>query len=87
MRANAAAYVKKCDRCQQQALILRVPAQNLITIMSPWPLAQWGIDIVGPLPTASAQKKLLLVAIDYFSKWVEVEALSSIKDKDVVQFV
>ena len=26
--------------------------------------AQWGIDIVGPLPTAPAQKKLLLVAID-----------------------
>ena len=36
--------------------------------MSPWPFAQWGIDIVGPLPTALAQKKLLLVAIDYFSK-------------------
>ena len=45
------------------------------------------MDIVGPLPTATAQKKFLLVAIDYFSKWVEVEAYASIKDKDVTKFV
>ena len=51
--------------------------------MSPWPFAQWGIDIVVPLPIALAQKKLLLVATDYFSKWIEAEAFASIKDKDV----
>ncbi|RVW63279.1 Transposon Tf2-12 polyprotein [Vitis vinifera] len=45
------------------------------------------MDIVGPLPTAAAQKKFLLVAIDYFSKWVEAEAYASIKNKDVKRFV
>ena len=55
--------------------------------MSPWPFAQWGIDIVGPLSTALAHKKLLLVATDYFSKWIEAETFASIKDKDVTQFV
>ncbi|RVW81428.1 Pol polyprotein [Vitis vinifera] len=49
--------------------------------------AQWGMDIVGPLPAAPAQKKFLLVATDYFSKWVEAEAYASIKDKDVTKFV
>ncbi|RVW54009.1 Gag-Pol polyprotein [Vitis vinifera] len=53
----------------------------------PWPFAQWGMDIVGPLPVAPAQKKFLLVATDYFSKWVEAEAYASIKDKDVTKFV
>ena len=56
---------------------------DLVSISSPWPFAQWGIDIVGPLPTASAQKKLLLIATDYFSKLIEAEAFVSIKDKDV----
>ncbi|RVW99877.1 Gypsy retrotransposon integrase-like protein 1 [Vitis vinifera] len=46
----------------------------------------WGMDIVGPLPAAPAQKKFLLVATDYFSKWVEAEAYASIKDKDVTKF-
>ncbi|RVX07557.1 hypothetical protein CK203_025150 [Vitis vinifera] len=41
------------------------------------------MDIVGPLPAAPAQKKFLLVATDYFSKWVEAEGYASIKDKDV----
>ena len=55
--------------------------------MSPWPLAQWGIDIVGRLPTVLALKKLLLVATDYFNKWIEAEDFASIKDKDVTQFI
>ena len=65
----------------------KVSAQNLTIITSPWTFGQWDLDIIGPLPTTLAQKKLLLVAIDYFSKWIEVEAFASIKDKEVVQFV
>ena len=45
------------------------------------------MDIVGPLLIATAQKKFLLVATNYFSKWVEAEAYASIKDKDVTKFV
>ena len=86
MRAEKSAYIKKCDYCQRQAPISRMSAQDLTT-MSPWPYAQWGIDIVGPLPTVITQKRLLLVATDYFRKWIEAEAFTSIKDKDVVQFV
>ena len=87
MRSDASDYVRKCDRCKRQAPVLRSPAQELISISSPWPFSQWGIDIVRLLPTALAQKKLLLVATDYFSKWIEVEAFASIKDKDVTQFI
>ena len=46
-----------------------------------------GMDIVGPLPIVATQKKFLLIATDYFSKWVEAEAYASIKDKDVSKFV
>ncbi|WKA11779.1 hypothetical protein VitviT2T_029246 [Vitis vinifera] len=67
--------------------IPHMPAETLNSMTSPWPFVQWGRDIVGPLPTAAAQKKFLLVATDYFSKWVEVEAYTSIKDKDVTRFV
>ena len=58
-----------------------------MSISSPWPFAKWGIDIVGPLPTAPTKKNLLLVATDYFSKWIEVEDFASIKDKEVTRFI
>ena len=87
MRADAANFIKKCERCQQLAPIMKSPVKDLISISSPWPFALWGIDIVGSLPTAPAQKKLLLVATDYFSKRVEAKAFFSIKDRDVTQFV
>ncbi|RVW49680.1 Retrovirus-related Pol polyprotein from transposon 17.6 [Vitis vinifera] len=80
---DAAAYVQKCDKCQRYAPIPHIPSIALKSVSSPWPFAQWGMDIVGPLPAAPAQKKFLLVATDYFSKWVETEAYASIKDKDV----
>ncbi|RVW31365.1 Retrovirus-related Pol polyprotein from transposon 17.6 [Vitis vinifera] len=50
-------------------------------------LAKLGMDIVGLLPVAAAQKKFLLVATDYFNKWVEAKAYASIKDKDVSKFI
>ena len=61
--------------------------KDLVSISSPWPFAQWGIDIVGPLPTAHAQKKLLLVTTDYFSKLIEADSFVSIKDRDVTRFI
>ena len=87
MWVDVAAYVRKCDCCQQQALVSKLTSCDLTTITGPWPFAQWSIDIVRPFPTALAQKKLLLVATDYFSKWIEAKAFASIKDKEVVQFV
>ena len=87
MKSDAADYVKKCDPCQRMSPILKSSVQDLISITSPWPFAQWGIDIVGPLPTAPAQKKLLLVATYHFSKWIEVEGFSSVKDRYFTQFI
>ncbi|KAL5807202.1 hypothetical protein ACOSQ4_029935 [Xanthoceras sorbifolium] len=77
----------KCDRCQRTASIPRLPSEALTPMASPWPFAQWGIDIIGPLPTGSSQKKYAIVAIDYFIKWVEAEALVRITESKATEFV
>ena len=56
-------------------------------IIAPWPFAQWGLDIMGPLPIAMRQLKFLVVSIDYFTKWVKVEALATITEKNVRSFI
>ena len=59
----------------------------MTTISSPWLFAQWGINIIGPLPQGKRQVRFLLVTIDYFTKWVEVEALTTITEAKVQNFV
>ena len=65
----------------------RLPVEKLATITSPWPFSQWGINIVGPQPIGKGQVKFLLVAIDYFIKWVEAEALATITKAKIRSFV
>uniref|UniRef100_A0A2N9J0B4 Uncharacterized protein n=1 Tax=Fagus sylvatica TaxID=28930 RepID=A0A2N9J0B4_FAGSY len=51
------------------------PPEEITPMTSPWPFAQWGLDIMGPFPVGTKQAKFLVVAIDYFTKWVEAEPL------------
>ena len=41
MKADAVNYTKKCDHCKWLAPILKSPVQDLISISSPLPFAQW----------------------------------------------
>nr|KYP63425.1 Pro-Pol polyprotein [Cajanus cajan] len=44
------------------------------------------MDILGPFPPAKGQLKLLLVAIDYFTKWIEACPLAKITTENVQRF-
>ena len=46
-----------------------------------------GIDLIDPLPTARAQAKFVIIAIDYFTKWVEAEPLSMITEAKCTNFI
>jgi len=54
---------------------------------TPWSFAQWGLDIMGSFPIAVRQLKFLIVGIDYFTKWVEAEALATITEKNMRSFI
>ncbi|CAL9019009.1 unnamed protein product [Prunus brigantina] len=38
-------------------------------MVSPWPFAQWGLDLIGPMPEGKGQVKYAVVAVDYFTKF------------------
>ena len=77
----------KCEQCQKNAPLIHQPAGHLNPISSPWPFAQWRLDIIGPFPRATGGRKFVLVAVDYFTKWAEAEALANIRDVEVKKFV
>ncbi|XP_071709323.1 uncharacterized protein [Rutidosis leptorrhynchoides] len=59
----------------------------MIPVNSPWPFHKWAIDIVGPFPAGPGNVKFLIVAIDYFTKWVEAKAVRTITGVQVLNFV
>ena len=87
MLKDAQAYVKACNKCQRFSNFIRQPSEELTPMTAPWPFAQWGLDIMGPFPIGVRQLKFLVVGIDYFAKWVEVEALATITEKNIRCFV
>lgn len=87
MYANTLTTVRKCERCQRHDCFINKPASVMKPVLSACPFDQWCIDIVGSFPTAPAQKKFLLVAVDYFSKWVKAEALARITEGDILRFL
>ena len=87
MQKDAAELVKKCDKCQRFGNVQHIPGELLTSISSPWPFSTWHIDIVGPLPLGKKQVKFLLVATDYFTKWVEAKPLVVITEDKIQTFV
>ncbi|KAI5327751.1 hypothetical protein L3X38_027147 [Prunus dulcis] len=70
-----------------QANIPQLPAEPLTAMVSPWPFAQWGLDLIGPMPEGKGQVKYAVVAVDYFTKWAEAEALATITVARIESFV
>ncbi|KAL0433293.1 UNVERIFIED_CONTAM: hypothetical protein Slati_2663600 [Sesamum latifolium] len=79
--------VKKCAHCQIFGNLHRIPGVKIELAKSTWPFDQWGIDLVGPFPPAQGQRKLLVVAVDHFTKWIKTEPVAWITESAMIQFV
>jgi hypothetical protein len=81
-------YYKGCQDCQRCGNIQRVPASALNPIIKPWPFRGWGIDLIGQInPPSSKGHKFVLLATDYFTKWVEAIPLKKVTSENMVEFV
>ena len=66
--------------------ISKAQSEELTSMTSPWPFAVWGIDLIGWLPKRKGSVQYV-VAVDYFTKWVEAEVLVSITPTKIKKFV
>jgi hypothetical protein len=84
---NTEELVRRCQGCQYFAKQQHVLAYKLVTIPPTWPFACWGLDMIGPLPTAPGGFNRVLVAIDKFTKWIEVKPVRWPKADRVLDFL
>ncbi|KAK8921230.1 hypothetical protein KSP39_PZI020105 [Platanthera zijinensis] len=87
MKKEATEFMQKYRSCQVHASVPRQPPVALTSLQGAWPFEQWGIDLLGPLSLASSQRKFIIMAIDYFTKWVEEEPLAKITEENAKQFI
>ncbi|XP_056695656.1 uncharacterized protein [Spinacia oleracea] len=87
LKEDALDLVKRCDKCQRFAHLIQRSAQKLTPSTSPIPFAKWGMDLLGPYTMAPRGLRYMIVAVDYFTKWVEAEAMKNTKAHDVRAFI
>ena len=88
MEADCIKYVKHCHNCQIFANVQHLPPSMLYCMVSPWPFSTWGIDIIGKVhPAGAGGHFFILVAIDYFTKWVEAASFRTLGSKEVAKFI
>ncbi|GJW13784.1 reverse transcriptase domain-containing protein [Tanacetum coccineum] len=76
MHRDTKEVVDICDSCQIHGPVPRLLKTKLTYVMSPWPFYQWGLNILRPLPEGLGKLKFIIVAIYYFTKWMELRPLA-----------
>lgn len=73
-------HCKKCLRCQTVAPVTTTPLVKTTTMPSkPW--RDLAIDLMGPLPTGES----LLVTVDYYSRWIEVDVVRNTSSSTIIK--
>ncbi|XP_070039772.1 uncharacterized protein [Nicotiana tomentosiformis] len=68
--------------------MIRVPPNELNATSAPWPFSARGMDVIGPIESAASNgHRFILVAIDYFTKWVEAASYKAVTKKVITNFV
>lgn len=84
---NCIHWVAKCAVCQVFAQKEMQPASFYTSITTMIPFAKWGIDLLVPFAFATRRFCFCIVAVDYFTKWIEVELLLTIIELQCRRFL
>nr|XP_009628208.1 uncharacterized protein LOC104118630 [Nicotiana tomentosiformis] len=84
MENDCFSFVRKCHQCQMHGDLIHAPPSELRPMSAPWLFVAWGMDVIGPIePKASNRHRLILVSIDYFTKWAEAVTFKAVTKKTV----
>ena len=79
MESDCCTHVRKFHKCQAFADNVNAPPHPLNAMSAPWPFSMWGIDVIWAIePKASKGHRFILMAIDYFTKWVEAASYTNV---------
>ncbi|MCO5559358.1 hypothetical protein L7F22_012957 [Adiantum nelumboides] len=86
MHADVQHWCRSCHNCQVNGNKKLLYGLRQAVIAN-GPFEKWGIDAMGPLPRTANGKLYILVAIDYMTRWVEVQSVAKVNEKTVSKFI
>ncbi|XP_043699984.1 uncharacterized protein LOC122650653 [Telopea speciosissima] len=85
---NCVRYAKGCWACQTHGPVQWLPTTEFNLVIKPWPFKGWAKDLIGKItPLATRGHCFIIVAINYFTKWVEAVPMKGVSQMDVIQFL
>ncbi|GKV48516.1 hypothetical protein SLEP1_g55325 [Rubroshorea leprosula] len=62
-------------------------AEYVIREVHEGPFAQWGVDLLGPFTKGKEGGTHFIVAVNYFTKWIEAKPLSTMIERKIKEFL
>ncbi|XP_059670990.1 uncharacterized protein LOC132316534 [Cornus florida] len=88
MRKYCMTYAKGYIDCQKHGPMQWVPAIEIQLLVKPRPFRGWAMDLIGKInPPSSKGHHWIILATDYFTKWVKAEEYVSVTHNTVIQFL
>ena len=75
MHHDISAWCRTCSTCATRKSAPQRNQAPLQTVTAGYPMQVVAVDIMGPLPESPSGNQYVLVAGDYFTKWIEVYAI------------
>src|SRR5829696_8708845 len=85
MKEDICEFVQSCQICQKRD---RKKGETELQPIKkyPKPFFQVGMDVMGPLPITKSEKRYIVIAVDHFTKWVELHAIESNDAQSIASF-
>ncbi|CAL8117097.1 unnamed protein product [Prunus armeniaca] len=72
----------------QHGPIQQAPSIPMNPVIKPWPFRGWAMDLIGKIYPASRKHHcFIIVATDYFTKWVETKPVKSTTSQEIITFI
>ena len=78
-------FVQRCNKCQKRKQDRHDEISGSAKIEGT-PFAHIGMDVIGPLPVTISGNRYIIVAVDFFTKWVEAQALPEANAQAIAEF-
>ena len=86
--ADLCTFLRACYQCQRYIGKQQLKSLPLRPIVVNGPFQQWGLDFIGEInPSSSGQHKWILVATNYFTKWIEAIPTRNATHQVIMRFL